>query len=288
MISRTIATRWILPAAGAALLGFCAGRSIAPAPRTHEAALGEDESFWKSRDAARTRLELRLADRLRSKDLDAARIEAEALAALDPFHAGARAFLRTPKPISDATAAAKRDAREDADASRSTNAYEEARKEVRRRTVEAIDAMYPHPAVAAAIRRWAWEGRLDQAIEELRKLRGEEPGADGVLAGLRLMAAKLEAGRLASADGRLSEADVLLQQAFDAERALLPEGVASVGVREARRQLAQGWFEEGRRYAGRDQLAEAEGAWRRGLSADPSHLDLRVALQRVAEEAAGR
>lgn len=285
MRHRTIATRWILPAAGAVLLGFGAGRAAAPAPQVHEVPPGEDEAAWKRRDAARTRLEIRLGDLVAAKDFGAARIEAEALVALDPFHAGARSLLR--EPIPDAAAAAKgsdaTDGTNAGAAARSTNAYEEARKEVRRRTIEAIDGMYPHPGVAAAIRRWAWEGRLDQAIEELRKLRGDVPGVDGTLAGLRLVAARLEAGRLAQSDGRLSEADAILHQAFEAERTLLPEGVASVAVREARRQLAQGWFDEGRRFAGRDQLAEAESAWRRGLAADPSHLDLRAALQRAAE-----
>jgi len=358
---RRASLTWIFAGLGAALVGFGAGRIAAPAPVKAEVKLGETAAAWKARDAARTRLEIRLANAEAAKDGGAARAEAEALAALDPFHPGARAVLRkgpggalasrpgapasgptlgigaareptgydagastdvsgastagrtrmdTAVSIPDAGAAADRRSRKDAAASipggsaaadrrsrkdadaaaaaRSTSAYEEARREMRRRTHEAIDAMFPHAGIAAAMKRQAWDGRLDQAIEDLRKLRSDEPAADEILAGLRAIAAGLEGGRVALADGRLAEADSLWRRAFEAERELLPAEVSSVPVREARRQLAQAWFEDGRRFLARDEVDAAVASWRRGLAADPSHLDLRAALQRAAERSAAR
>lgn len=331
---------WIFGGLGAALLGFGAGRLVAPAPMK-AAELGETAAAWKARDAARTRLEIRLANAVAKKDRGAALGEAEALAALDPFHGGARSVLRqgrgsapvwqpgapssdsmlgigaakgpsgneagastvlgpatkgrsredTAASAPDAGVAADRRSRQDADAAaaaRSTSAYEEARREMRRRTHEAIDAAYPRTGIASAMKRYAWDGRLDQAIEDLRKLRSDEPAADEYLSGLRSIAAGLEGGRVALAEGRLAEADSLWRRAFDAERSMLPADVSSVPVREARRQLAQAWFDDGRRFLERDEIDAAVASWRRGLAADPSHLDLRAALQRAAERSAGR
>ncbi|HEY0840074.1 MAG TPA: hypothetical protein VGD74_07800 [Vulgatibacter sp.] len=168
-------------------------------------------------------------------------------------------------------------------------AYDEARREVRRRVFEAIDAMYPDAAIAAAMRRYAWEGRIDLATEDLRKLQHSSGDAgtdiEWLVGRLRYVAARLEAGRLAWVDGRLAEADPLWREAFAAERTILPEGVTSVPVREARRHLAQAWHREGLRFEARDQVAAAVAAWKRGLKADPGDLDLRIALQRAAEAA---
>ncbi|HWV36943.1 MAG TPA: hypothetical protein VN033_00535 [Vulgatibacter sp.] len=328
---------------GAALLGFGAGRLAAPAPAGAPPPLGDTEAAWKARDAARTRLEIRLAGAVARRDRGAILAEAEALAALDPFHPRARAELRRiaegEAALAAATGASDAGASEDAGArsapegssagpggaarigggstpeeeraggtsgeeaaakgrsgkdavaaaaARSTSAYEAARRRMRLRTHEAIDARHPHAGIAAALKRHAWDGRLEQAIEDLRKLRGAAPEAAGILDSLRAIAAGLEGGRAVLAEGRLSEADPLFGHAFEAERSILPAEVSSVAVREARRQLAQAWFEEGRRFLGRDQLDDAVAAWRRGLAADPSHLDLRAAIQRAAERAAAR
>lgn len=277
--------RWILPAAAAVLLGFGAGRLVSSAstPRPSSSPHDETAMAWKVRDAARTRLELRLRERIARSAWIEARAEAEALAVLDPFNAEARAFLKR-EPAAGPSAA---DGAGRIGDTKGASAYEEARREVRRRVFEAIDSGFPDAAIAAAIRKYAWEGRLDPATEDLRKLlrsRSDDSAAIAeLIGGLRHIASRLEAGRLAWADGRLAEADPLWHEAFAAERRLLPEGVTSVPVREARRHLAQGWYQEGRRLEARDQRDAAVAAWRKGLAADPSDLDLRTALQRAME-----
>lgn len=292
----TCVVRWILPVAAASVVGFAGGKQISSRTSAPVAAAELDEVTiaWKVRDATRTRLELRLRERIARRAADDARAEAQALVQLDPFHAEARAFLRSAathepsrSPREEGPAAASRESASPQGEAKAAGAYEEARREVRRGVFAAIDSMYPDPAVAAAVRRYAWEGRIDPATEDLRKLQRTKGDAgedvEALIGRLRQVATKLEAGRLAWVDGRLAEADPLWRDAFAAERALLPEGVTSVPVREARHHLAQAWHREGLRLESRDQLAAAVAAWKKGIAADPADLDLRTALQRAVE-----
>ncbi len=253
---------------------------------------GPGESGWRLRDATRTRHEIHLRSFVSRGEWEQARDEALSLLRLDPFHDEARSLLRRAQATLDGgpdDVAATAEPSTGRRSARAVIAYESARREVRKLHSEAIDRSYPDPIIAASIRRYALDGTIEAALDDLRARAGEMEDAEAaelLVDRLRRFASSLKDGHAAMAAGRLIDADASWGLAFAIENSLLPAEVASVAVRDARTLLGKAWYEEGARHAARYQWEEASAAWRRGQTVDPSHLELRVALQRLEERRA--
>ncbi|AKU91524.1 hypothetical protein AKJ08_1911 [Vulgatibacter incomptus] len=264
------------------------------------------------RDATRRRHEVHLRAFLDRESWTEASAEAQALLDLDPFHDEARIARRRAQAAIEHAAGAGACAEGVADGGRAqkescttgtaassrrgrdaeARGWAEARQKVRALAAEALEQAYPEPGVATAVGLFVLDGKVDAALDALRKLRkaGIEPRADdralqSLAAGITLIGGKFKDGQTAFLAGRLTEAHAQWTVAIEEERRILPPGISSVATRSVRRSLAQAWLEEGTRFEARGQLDAAAAAWKRGAWAEPSNLEIRAALQRLEKAA---
>lgn len=253
-------------------------------PSGDEAAVTNDP--WKAREARIRRHELLLEEHRRKEAWGELVEEARALLRLDPFHEDGRALLGA------AERAVVGDGERPAEGGGPvrTSGYQRARQEARSHALEAIEGLYPEPKIASAIQRYALDGRLEEAIDRLRKLArsGGQEEAAALVAALNQLGSALKDAHTALSEKRFEDAGEFLQVVVEVEGGLLPEGRSSILARELRTELAKAWFEEGKLQRARGLPELAVTSWRRGREADPSLLELGIALQRLEGELAAK
>lgn len=154
-----------------------------------------------------------------------------------------------------------------------------------------LEQRYPEPEIGSAMALFALEGKTKQAIEKLKKLRADRRMekhhalVDTLLAQLLLIDGKYSDGQSLYMQDRIKEADQEWQIAMDADARVMPPGMHSSVVREIRRSLGQGHARQGKVHSERRQWKLAFEAFKRGLDADPSHLEIRQGLFVLESEA---